>query len=612
MVNAAKAVKRRRAVSAINVFQQECFKGQRVRIGTPEYKAVQQRVKDQWQCMSEADREIYAQRAAEQNLHKDVCAKRSLRDVVAAKASTAPGKDLLPRGRIKSVTNCFCSENGELLVFVLILTRRTRSKSQHKRLGQRQLDQSLHQLATHTAWKSGLGISNHVAALDPKYVQEIDFEEAAERIKDAFEYDSQPVQNPESMPRLFCSCQESHPGLCKADDCFHHVQTAVQQFQQCLEEKKVQGCALLKLTVVTAESSSSSSQPSQIVPSTQWFLLGCVSKRPLCHVVGKLVPHQEVANIVTPNVREGSWQLQTMHAVLRDVARRTPGLSADMCVEFCSTAPNHLLVGTRLAQFRVGPRVVLPARTRGVKVTPQLPFGMQLSASRKTPRSKAATAKAKGKCKPEASDAPSFPHAQAQEAEAAQEAAAGALDDAAPDRFAVVLQQMHDRSPLAPGHLHPDAATEVVSVAQSLRGQFVDETEDVVVPSEPSQAARPPMPPVPPMPPIQPPPSSSRFNDTLGLIGYTAAKRRSTCVTCSQPIHKGDDKFEYSHSLTKPHKSLHPECVGQIIPSAVEPSIAWLRAEISSMGLQPSLRDRKLIFQGALETLERSRQWNQP
>ena len=102
MVNACKAVKRRRAVSALNAFQQEFFKGQRVRIGTPEYKAVQQRVKDQWQCMSAADREIYAQRAAEQNLHKDVCAKRSLRDVAAAKASAAPGEDLLLRGRIIS------------------------------------------------------------------------------------------------------------------------------------------------------------------------------------------------------------------------------------------------------------------------------------------------------------------------------------------------------------------------------------------------------------------------------------------------------------------------------------------------------------------------------
>ena len=159
-----------------------------------------------------------------------------------------------------------------------------RSKSQLKRLGQRQLDQSLHQLATHPAWKSGLGISNHVAALDPKFVQEIDCEEAVQHIKDAFDYDAQPVKNPESLPRMFCSCQESHPGLCKADDCFNHVQLAVQQFQQCLEEKKIQGCALLKLVVVTevAQPSSSSSQPSQIVPSTQWFLLGCVSKRPLC------------------------------------------------------------------------------------------------------------------------------------------------------------------------------------------------------------------------------------------------------------------------------------------------------------------------------------------
>ena len=183
-----------------------------------------------------------------------------------------------------------------------------------------------------------------------------------------------------------------------------------------------------------------------------------------------------------------------------------------------------------------------------------------------------------------------------------QEPAAGVRDDA-PDRFACILQQMHDHSPLAPGQLHTDTATEVVAVAQSLQGQFMDETEDAAVPSAPSQAAQPSM---------QPLPSTSRFNNALGLLGYTAAKRRSSCVICSQPIHKGDEKFEYAHSLTKPQKSLHPECVGQIAPSAVEPSIAWLRAEISSMGLQPSLRNKKLIFQGAVETLERSRQWNQP
>ena len=238
-----------------------------------------------------------------------------------------------------------------------------------------------------------------MAALDPAYVQDIDIESTVQELQH-FAYDPVPVPNPDPLPHMFCSCQEAHFGICKSDVRFAHVQTMVQQFQQCCERHKLQGCALLVLKFSmragTVESASSSSSRSQC-PGPVWGLLGCVSKRPLCHVLGLLAPHRNVDKIVTPLVQNDAWQLQTLHDILRESAASLPGPLESLVVECTNCeyeavssrqAPNHFRVGKMISRFCIGPQQAMArtARAHEDKPTPMLESSSVLPAGQNQAR----------------------------------------------------------------------------------------------------------------------------------------------------------------------------------------------------------------------------------
>ena len=206
---------------------------------------------------------------------------------------------------------------------------------------------------------------------------------------EAFDYDPKPAENPPQMPHMFCSCAEAHPGICKDEACFLRVCLMVQQFQRGLDVHKLEAMSLFKVQMqINAGSAASSSQPG---PRPCWLLLGCVSKRLLCHVLGKMVQHRQAADVVTPWVHEHSWTLCTLHEVLVDFIKEAARQRVDpdtVRVVFgqhhytavgCKSAPNHFRVLARGLQFAVGPHVQMipkPAKAPEVK----LPFGLQLSA----------------------------------------------------------------------------------------------------------------------------------------------------------------------------------------------------------------------------------------
>eukprot|EP00438_Fugacium_kawagutii_P008574 Skav214139 [mRNA] locus=scaffold1645:85607:86539:- [translate_table: standard] len=81
------------------------------------------------------------------------------------------------------------------------------------------------------------------------------------------------------------------------------------------------------------------------------------------------------------------------------------------------------------------------------------------------------------------------------------------------------------------------------------------------------------------------------FNTRLGIISIKEAKRIMKCYFCSNEICKHSLRFEYAFSVSKPQRSIHVECVGQIASNseALKSSISWLQRELEfdqSMTLQ--------------------------
>lgn len=92
------------------------------------------------------------------------------------------------------------------------------------------------------------------------------------------------------------------------------------------------------------------------------------------------------------------------------------------------------------------------------------------------------------------------------------------------------------------------------------------------------------------------------FSSRTGLSNFSAAKRKMVCLTCNQPIHVGDYRFEHYFGVKRPPRSLHPGCVGQIAPETLEPSLNWLRHKVVSC-TDKEQRDILSDSLGILETM---------
>ena len=562
MGNSWKAAKKSRRIAGVNVFQQTRMRGQHLRIGTAEYKAMHKEIMNEWRALSERERAIYDAVAERQQESRMQETKKTLKEVASAEFDDP-----------------------------------SLSSAQKRRLGQKQLNHSLQALSSHPVWQSGLSIANHVAALRPALVQNVD---PASSLLEAFDYLPQPEENPAVMPHMFCSCAEAHPDLCKSAAHYQHVLLMVQQFQRCLEVHKIECMALFKMEIDCSQPSGAAS--SQIGFKPLWLLLGCVSKRPLSHVFGKLVQHRQAADVVTPLVEGSSWQLCTLHGVLSDLARDVASKGLDLddvrvcfrCHSYdaiqCKDVPNHFRVSCDALEFKVGFKVLFLPKPKKQADATTLPFGMKSSAPARAGRGRP-------KAKPPRPAAKAPKHGD-QEAGAEAGADDDLLDseeanpDVAPScAFAFRNMGLHDSSPLCPAHLPATAQEEVAEAARGVARQHLDaEVAEIPVElpapavPEPSSSSGRPAPVTEATAEAKPSKLSTKFNKVLGLVGCTVVKRRVFCYTCQQQIHKGDYRLEYAFSHSKPVRSVHPECVGQIDAKTIGASISWLQGKLNEFG----------------------------
>lgn len=96
------AVKRKRRVTAMNVYQQKRMKGLGLKVGTPEYKARHQQICEDWARLSDADRARYVQLATEQTAAKAELASKTLaeaeREAKQQQMELVPGMGSLSLG----------------------------------------------------------------------------------------------------------------------------------------------------------------------------------------------------------------------------------------------------------------------------------------------------------------------------------------------------------------------------------------------------------------------------------------------------------------------------------------------------------------------------------
>eukprot|EP00435_Cladocopium_sp_Y103_P048169 s714_g14.t1 len=375
MQSAAHTLRRKRRVTGINVFQQQKMKGLGFKIGTEDYKQKQKSICEEWNRLTEAEQKRFESIAAEQSATRKQYSSKPLSEQTAADDIGA-GNGADGAGNLSS--------------------------AQRVRLGQQRLDCSLEKLANHKVWKSGLGILSHIGALDPSRVSDIDPAEAAAAIGPDFSYDKIPVANPAENPALHRPCCDVYPGCCRRETHWASVMKCVQQLQTGLENKKAAtGCTLLKLVLNCGDS-----------VFRTWHMLGCVSLRPLVHVLGWLTPFQNpdgdrmlvpvYSNKVGPS---GSrrWQLHTSHDLFLDIAKQAAENKSLMLVEIeiykyaCVGAldvPNHFVPGEAPKdKFSVGHGVVIPKETVVKEPAPKatkidLGFGIVFEdvSKRKAPR----------------------------------------------------------------------------------------------------------------------------------------------------------------------------------------------------------------------------------
>lgn len=166
-----------------------------------------------------------------------------------------------------------------------------RSAAQQKRVGQKRLDASLAKLADHPCWGSSLGICSHLGALKPELVDdEIEAEHALQQLQSCFgfSYLEDACPNPvDGNPSLFQSCCEKHPGICKSSQFWGKTLKLVQQLEIELENLDVSSSTSSTLISLSISCSKEEYEIAKPLHSS-WHMLGCVSKRPLCHILGSL------------------------------------------------------------------------------------------------------------------------------------------------------------------------------------------------------------------------------------------------------------------------------------------------------------------------------------
>ena len=92
----------------------------------------------------------------------------------------------------------------------------------------------------------------------------------------------------------------------------------------------------------------------------------------------------------------------------------------------------------------------------------------------------------------------------------------------------------------------------------------------------------------------------SRFNQSLGLVGYASAKKVWVCASCKEKEPKGTARFQLAYNLQKPSQSWHAGCVLAMPAHLRAESCKWLQQELENPS-SPEF-DREM-FQNVLQDL---------
>ena len=462
-----------------------------------------------------------------------------------------------------------------------------------------------------TVWEHGLRLGNLTAALRPELVdQTVDYKSAANRIQSIFQYDDVIVDNPlpAQSPKLFKSCQELHPGVCESHVASSFVLETVDSFQRHLDHHKVKLPALccLDFTIGGGNgASSSSAEPSSCLRNRSyfrsWYMVGCVSKKPLCHVLAPLQPFPQVENSLVFQIctRTHCINLCTSYSVILAAAEQAIERAErfeDLVLEFSAhdfqmkafhQHPNLVVFRRSFATFRLGKGCApCPPKSSDAPAASKsevaLPFGLQFT---QKPKPKKRPAVDKDVVQ---DDGPPKPKSRKTD-KGDRDKSKSKTDSGCVDSGDGNGCEDDDGTFLSDEQLMQlkSAISQLDGFAEE-EAQIADEKNRVEKRKGVSGSG------------------ASFFHKELGIISMKEARRNMVCLHCNNRIEKGSIRFEYAFHLAKPQRSIHTECVGQIASNseALLSSIKWLRTELSRS--QCTSVDRQVIKQSlaSLEALQ--------
>ena len=183
------------------------------------------------------------------------------------------------------------------------------SRGQKKRLLGSRLNLTLQHVAHHQAWKSGLGLSDHISPLKPELVLDAPEAEIDDKIQ-VMNFNPLPVPNPTKTPVFKKPCALLYGGLCHRTPHFRYVAQMVGQLHEHLQLLKMDTAE--QVVLFNFRPSTQMSADDLNVPlSSTWGLLGIIGKKPIAHVFLQFVPfaHEQLQLMV----RDGMPGITTSH-----------------------------------------------------------------------------------------------------------------------------------------------------------------------------------------------------------------------------------------------------------------------------------------------------------
>lgn len=183
------------------------------------------------------------------------------------------------------------------------------SRGQKKRLQGSRLNLTLQQVANHSAWKSGLGLSDHVSPLKPDFVLDAPEAEIDDKIR-VMNFNPLAVPKPKITPVFKKPCALLYGGLCHRAPHFQCVGRMVGQLHEHLQLLKMDTA---EQVVLFNFCPSIHADDSNAALSSTWGLLGIIGKKPISHVFLQFVPfaHERLQVMV----RDGKPSITTSHLI---------------------------------------------------------------------------------------------------------------------------------------------------------------------------------------------------------------------------------------------------------------------------------------------------------